>query len=122
MEYGDIFMRILGLDIGDKTIGVAVSDGAAESAEVVVVIADVLTDVGVGVAAGADSEVIEISKVWLLENQFVRTHRNSSATSASADAILRCAGARALPRAAQSVGAVDRTGRERVGLRPSTSP
>ena len=24
MEYGDIFMRILGLDIGDKTIGVAV--------------------------------------------------------------------------------------------------
>ena len=33
MEYGDIFMRILGLDIGDKTIGVAVSDPLFISAQ-----------------------------------------------------------------------------------------
>ena len=35
MEYGDIFMRILGLDIGDKTIGVAVSDPLFISAQAV---------------------------------------------------------------------------------------
>jgi len=33
LEYGDIFMRILGLDIGDKTIGVAVSDPLFISAQ-----------------------------------------------------------------------------------------